>query len=214
MTLSALRLQRCRGLYRGGCGFCGSLCHLLRIVVRMPHPQKAAWPSAFRNRICFNAAAHRLRESQNSLSQPSSNLRIFRWGRELRLGWCDGCDDCDGIFDTDPGVILIVTTVTNRHKEILTKLIKLPFRVRFMVYSMPYSLRNSPALTLSLRVRMLGCRSSLRRATSSVALPFHTGFSSVITAAILSSRGSGGCFQSSVSVWSSNHISFSSSLVR
>ena len=65
-----------------------------------PHPHKTVWPSAFRNCICFNAAAHRLRESQNPLSQPSSNLRILRWGRELRLGRCDGCDDCDGIFDT------------------------------------------------------------------------------------------------------------------
>ena len=144
----------------------------------------------------LQAAAHRQRGSQNPLSQPSSNLRIFRWGRELRWGWCDGCDDCDGIFDTAPAVILIVTTVTNRHTVFLAKLMKLPLRVRFTEYSMPCSFSKSPALTFSLRVRILGCISSCKSATSSVALPFHVGLSSVITAAILSSRGSGGLFQS------------------
>ena len=72
----------------------------------------------------------------------------------------DGCDDCDGIFDTAPAVILIVTTVTNRHTAFLAKLMELPLRVCFMAYSMLYSFRNSPAFTLSLRVRMFGCISS------------------------------------------------------
>ena len=71
-------------------------------------------------------------------------------------GHCDGCDDCDGIFNADAGVILIVTTVTNRHTVFLAKLMMLPLQVRFAVYSMPYSSRNFPALTLSLRVRILG----------------------------------------------------------
>ena len=47
----------------------------------------------------------------------------------------DGYDDCDGIFDTAPAVILIVTTVTNRHTVFLVKLMKLPLRVRFTEYS-------------------------------------------------------------------------------
>ena len=114
-------------------------------------------------------------------------------------GECDGCDDCDGILDTAPAVVLIVTTVTNRHTAFRAKLIKLPLRVRFTVYSMLYSFSSSPALTLSLRVRMLGCISSPSSATSSVALPFHTGVSPAITAASLLSNGSGGFFQSSVS---------------
>lgn len=76
------------------------------------------------------------------------------------LGFRDGCDDCDGIFDTAPAVILIVTTVTNRHTASLAKLMELPLRVRFMAYSMLYSSRNFPAFTLSLRVRMFGCISS------------------------------------------------------
>ena len=68
----------------------------------------------------------------------------------------DGCDDCDGISDTDLGAVLIVTTVTNRHTDILVRLMALPVRVRFMAYSMPYSFSKSPALTLSLRVRIFG----------------------------------------------------------
>ena len=68
----------------------------------------------------------------------------------------DGCDDCDGIFDNALAPILIVTTVINRHTVFLAKLIELPFLVRFMVYSMPCSFSNSPALILSLRVRILG----------------------------------------------------------
>ena len=134
MTLSALRLQRCRGLYRGGCGFCGSLCRLARIAGcthilarRRGHQLSAT--------VYASMLLPTGRENfANPLCQPSSNLRIFRWGRELRWGWCDGCDDCDGIFDTDPGVILIVTTVTNRHKAFRTRLMALPLRVRFMVY--------------------------------------------------------------------------------
>ena len=69
---------------------------------------------------------------------------------------CDDCDDCDGISDTDLGAVLIVTTVTNRHTDILVRLMALPVRVRFMAYSMPYSFSKSPALTLSLRVRIFG----------------------------------------------------------
>jgi hypothetical protein len=52
----------------------------------------------------------------------------------LPLG--DGCDDCDGIFDTAPAVILIVTTVTNRHTAFRAKLMALLLRVRFTAYSM------------------------------------------------------------------------------
>ena len=44
----------------------------------------------------------------------------------------DGCDDCDGISDTDLGAVLIDTTVTNRHTDILVRLMALPVRVRFM----------------------------------------------------------------------------------
>ena len=49
----------------------------------------------------------------------------------------DGCDDCDGVFDTIPPVILIVTTVTNRHTACSCRFrqIALPFRVRFTEYS-------------------------------------------------------------------------------
>ncbi len=53
----------------------------------------------------------------------------------IRSSFCDGCDDCDGrLFDTAPAVILIVTTVTNRHTAFRAKLIKLPLRVRFTRY--------------------------------------------------------------------------------
>ena len=95
-----------------------------------------------------------------AVHSPAPNLRIERRGRGMRFGVCDGCDDCDGIFDTDPTVILIVTTVTNRHTSCFRSRIALPFLVRFTVYSTPYSLSSSPAFTLSCRVRILGCISS------------------------------------------------------
>ena len=86
---------------------------------------------------------------------PRCTLRISSWGRGMRRER-DGCDDCDGISDTDPGAVLIVTTVTNRHTDLLVRLMALPVRVRFTVYSMLYSFSKSPALTLSLRVRIFG----------------------------------------------------------
>ncbi len=81
---------------------------------------------------------------------------LYAFHSILSLPFRDGCDDCDGIFDTAPAVILIVTTVTNRHTALRVRLMKLPFRVRFTEYSIPYSFSNSPALTLSRRVKMLG----------------------------------------------------------
>jgi hypothetical protein len=63
--------------------------------------------------------------------QPSPLLTpLFPKGAPLS---CDGCDDCDDIFDTAPAVILIVTTVTNRHTVCRFRVMCLPFRVRFMV---------------------------------------------------------------------------------
>ena len=81
---------------------------------------------------------------------------LYAFHSILSLPFRDGCDDCDGIFDTAPAVILIVTTVTNRHTDLLVRLMALPVRVRFTVYSMLYSFSKSPALTLSLRVRIFG----------------------------------------------------------
>ena len=81
---------------------------------------------------------------------------LYAFHSILSIPFRDGCDDCDDIFDTALAVILIVTTVTNRHTVSLAKLMKLPLRVRFTAYSMLYSFSKSPALTLSLRVRMLG----------------------------------------------------------
>ena len=195
MTLSALRLQRCRGLYRGGCGFCGSLYRLARLAGCAPILTRRCGHQL--SATVFASSCRPPAERITESSQPTIfKSADFPMGTRVGVGECDGCDDCDGIFDTAPAVILIVTTVTNRHTVFLAKLMKLPLRVRFTVYSTLYSFRKSPALTLSLRVKMLGCISSPSRATSSVALPFHTGLSSVITAAILSSRGSGGLFQS------------------
>ena len=109
--------------------------------------------------VLAHPVLHRCRPQPGSgllPGRPSSGLRTVRWGRGMR-GECDGCD---GIFDTDPTAILIVTTVTNRHTSCFRSRIALPFLVRFTVYSTPYSLSSSPAFTLSCRVRILGCISS------------------------------------------------------
>ena len=112
MTLSALRLQRCRGLYRGGCGFCGSLNRLAQFAGCTRILARRRGRQTFRNRICFKLPPTGRENFTNPLCQPSSNLRIFRWGRELRLGWCDGCDDCVDILETPLGTKNIVTTDT------------------------------------------------------------------------------------------------------
>ena len=138
---------------RGGCGSCGSLGRSRRYTVS----STAAWVPSSPPILCYTATTH----SQGAISPwlTISSLQTGRWGRGIR-GECDDCDDCDGIFDTGPTVILIVTTVTNRHTSFFRSRIALPFLVRFTVYSTPYSLSSSPAFTLSCRVRILGCISS------------------------------------------------------
>ena len=138
---------------RGGCGSCGSLGR------SDDTPYHRLWHGC-----------HRLRTSCAAPLSPTAREQFTPWLTISRsadcpmetgdVGECDDCDDCDGIFDTDPTVILIVTTVTNRHTSWFRSRIALPFLVRFTVYSTPYSLSSSPAFTLSCRVRILGCISS------------------------------------------------------
>ena len=138
---------------RGGCGSCGSLSRSRRYTVS----STAAWVPSSPHIPCCTAAAHSQRATSPWLTISRSAdcpMGTGMWGE------CDGCDDCDGILDTDPTVILIVTTVTNRHTSCFRSWIALPFLVRFTVYSTPYSLSSSPAFTLSCRVRILGCISS------------------------------------------------------
>ena len=134
-------------------------------LLREPWPQRrytvsstAAWVPSSPHILYCTAAAH----SQGADYSLADHLPVcgLSDGDGGMWGECDGCDDCDGIFDTDPTVILIVTTVTNRHTSCFRSRIALPFLVRFTVYSTPYSLSSSPAFTLSCRVRILGCISS------------------------------------------------------
>ena len=177
---------------RGGCGSCGSLGHSRRYTVS----STAAWVPSSPHILCCTAATHSQGAISPWLTISRSADRPMGTGN---AGECDGCDDCDGIFDTVPAVVLIVTTVTNRHASCFRSRMALPFLVRFTVYSTPYSLSNSPAFTLSCRVRIFGGIFSWSSAASSVALPFHSGATTVRIPAIFLRNGSGGFFQSSVS---------------
>ena len=54
---------------------------------------------------------------------------LYAFHSILSLPFRDGCDDCDGIFDTAPAVILIVTTVTERKGKNRMKSVQIPYEL-------------------------------------------------------------------------------------
>ena len=88
-----------------------------------------------------------------------------RWGRGMR-GICDGCDDCDGIFDTGPAVRFI----SSQPSPIVTAALRCAERITASAAGcasryIRCRTRSAalPAFTLSCRVRMLGCISSFKQ---------------------------------------------------
>ena len=84
MTLSSRRAAKCRGLSEGECGICGCLDAFRDLCVAPKSSKGGVTDSISAISIASFLPLTGRADFANPLCHPSQNLRIFRWGREMR----------------------------------------------------------------------------------------------------------------------------------
>ena len=84
MTLSSRRAAKCRGLSEGECGIYGCLAAFRGLCVVPKSSKGGVTDSLSAISIASFLPLTGRADFANPLCHPSPNLRIFRWGREIR----------------------------------------------------------------------------------------------------------------------------------
>ena len=105
MTLSSRRAAKCRGLSEGECGICGCLAAFRGLCVAPKSSKGGVTDSLSALLIASILPLTGRADFANPLCHPSPNLRIFRWGREIRRVRTAGimCPSVSAIRDHSQG---------------------------------------------------------------------------------------------------------------